>query len=129
MVEAISVHYIRIYADETGESRFEEVELPTGRLNSPVSSTVFEATEQLPVKGAAFRRVVKEMPDGEPHCAPRRQFIVHLSGNVEVETSTGEKRLFPPGSVLLAEDTEGRGHVTRNLGPGARTYLQIPLES
>lgn len=121
------MHYIRLYADAAGDSRFEEVELPTSHINSPVSSTVFEATEQLPIKGAAFRRVIREMPDGEAHCAPRRQFVVHLSGNVEIETSTGEKRLFPPGSVLLAEDTEGHGHITRNLGPGMRTYLQIPL--
>jgi quercetin dioxygenase-like cupin family protein len=123
------VHYVRLYADESGESRFEDVELPTSHLKSPVSSTVFEATDPLPLKNAAFRRVISEVADGEPHCAPRPQFIVHLSGNVEVETSTGEKRLFAPGSVLLAEDTTGRGHVTRNLGPGMRTYLQIPLES
>jgi len=122
------MHYVRLYADELGDSQFEDVELPTSHLQSPVSSTVFEATDPLQVKGAAFRRVVREMPDGEPHVAPRRQFIVHLEGNVEVETSGGVKRIFGPGAVLLAEDTTGRGHITRNLGPGMRVYLQVPLE-
>ena len=122
------MHYVRLFADADGESRFEEVELPTSALASPVSSTVFEATEPLPVKGAAFRRVVSEVPDGEPHRAPRRQFIVHLEGNVEIETSRGEKRRFTPGMVVLVEDVTGKGHVTRNLGPGMRVYLQIPLE-
>lgn len=122
------MHYVRLYADELGDSQFEDIELPTSHLQSPVSSTVFEATDPLSVKGAAFRRVIKEMPDGEPHVAPRRQFIVHLEGNVEVETSRGEKRVFGPGAVLLAEDTTGQGHITRNLGPGMRVYLQIPLE-
>jgi len=122
------MHYVRLYADEQGSSHFEDVELPTSHLQSPVSSTVFEATDPLPVKGAAFRRVVREMPDGEPHCAPRRQFIVHLEGNVEIVTSGGDRRVFGPGAVLLAEDTTGLGHVTRNLGPGMRVYLQIPLD-
>jgi hypothetical protein len=122
------MHYLRLYADEAGESHFEEIELPTKPLRSPVSRTVFAATDPLPVRGAAFRRVVEEGGDGEPHVAPRRQLIVHLAGDVEIVTSDGERRRVGPGSVVLAEDTTGRGHTTRSLGPGPREYLQIPLD-
>jgi hypothetical protein len=121
-------HYVRIFADADGQSHFEDVTLPTGELKSPVSSTVFQATDPIPFKGGAFRRVVHEVPEGEPHCAPRRQFVVHLAGMVEVEASDGEVRRFGPGSVLLADDLTGVGHITRNLGPGQRAYLQIPLD-
>ena len=123
-----TVHYLRLYADEAGESHFEEIELPTKRLKSPVSPAVFAATDPLPVRGAAFRRVVEEVPDGQPHCAPRRQLIVHLAGEVEIVTSDGERRVMGPGSVVLAEDLTGRGHVTRTLSGGPRAYLQIPLD-
>jgi hypothetical protein len=122
------MHYVRLYADDNGESHFEEVELPTNELRSPVSPTVFQASEALPIKGGAFRRVLKENPGDDAHVAPRRQFVVMLRGQIEVETSLGEVRTFGPGDVLLAEDTTGRGHLTRNVGTEMRTYLQIPLE-
>lgn len=122
------MHYVRLYADEKGESRFEEVELPTTELKGPVSPTVFQVSETVPLKGGAFRRVLKENPGEEAHVAPRRQFVIMLTGRVEIETSLGEVRTFGPGDVLLAEDTTGRGHFTRNLGPDVRTYLQVPLE-
>lgn len=122
------MHYVRLYADETGESHFEEVELPTSELRSPVSPAVFQATEALPLKGGAFRRVLKENPGEDAHVAPRRQFLVMLRGRIEVETSLGEVRSFGAGDVLLVEDTTGRGHLTRNIGTEVRSYLQIPLE-
>ena len=61
-----------------------------------------------------------------PHNAPRRQFIVHLEGAVEVEASDGERRRFGPGDVVLVEDLEGRGHVTRWVGEGPRRTLFLP---
>jgi len=36
-----------------------------------------------------------------------------LSGEWEVTASDGETQTFGVGSVLLAEDTEGRGHTSR----------------
>jgi hypothetical protein len=47
------------------------------------------------------------------YTAPTRQFAVALSGTVEYETSDGEIRRQAPGSVVLVEDTQGRGHITR----------------
>jgi hypothetical protein len=37
---------------------------------------------------------------------------------VEFETSDGEKRRCEPGAVALAEDTFGKGHITRGAGEG-----------
>ena len=41
------------------------------------------------------------------HTAPRRQFIVNLDGDVEIEVSSGEKRVIPRGEVFFVEDTTG----------------------
>ncbi len=50
------------------------------------------------------------------HRAPALQFILMLTGEIEIETGTGERRRFLPGEVLCVEDTTGRGHRTRNTG-------------
>jgi hypothetical protein len=37
---------------------------------------------------------------------------VYLSGEGEIEASDGEMRALGPGTILLAEDTTGKGHIT-----------------
>ena len=60
------------------------------------------------------------------HCAPRRQLIVLLDGEIEVEVTSGEKRRFVGGDVILVEDTTGTGHRTRTLNQGPRRSLFLP---
>ncbi len=52
------------------------------------------------------------------HNAPQPQYIVYLEGKVEVEVSSGEKKIFNPGDVLFATDLKGKGHITRTLTNG-----------
>ncbi len=80
-----------------------------------------------PADSASFRYVVREAATEHPHNTPRRQFIVMLSGACEVEASDGERRTLGPGSVLLLEDTDGIGHITRRVGDEDRLTLVIPL--
>lgn len=58
--------------------------------------------------------------------APRRQFVITLSGCGEIECGDGSRRRFGPGDILLAEDTTGQGHITREVG-GPRRGIFIPL--
>lgn len=109
--------FVRIYSGEDGQSHFEELELPTGPVGrSPVQAAT----------GISFRR-------SEPgdfmdwHNAPRRQYVITLSGQVEIGIGDGTVRRLGPGDVLLAEDLTGRGHTTRNVGDGPRVSVAIPL--
>ena len=61
------------------------------------------------------------------HNAPDRQYIVLLEGGVEIETSLGKKRTFETGSILLVEDTTGKGHKTKNIEPKLRKSIFIKL--
>lgn len=112
----------RIYADEDGESRFEEFEIDLdeageiGRLSQPY-----------PVESVVFRQNPPDY-DYDWHCAPRRQYIVLLDGTIEIEVSSGETRHFTGGEILLVEDTTGRGHRTRNVDKNVRHSLFIPLQ-
>lgn len=63
----------------------------------------------------------------EEHPAPRRQLVVVVDGEFEIATTDGETRTFTPGTVLLIEDTTGRGHVTTVRSPGPATFMAIPL--
>jgi hypothetical protein len=83
-------------------------------------------TSPIAADGVVFVDVPEDLRETEPHRAPRRQFIVAVSGTFEVETSDGEVRQFAPGSVVLVEDTDGIGHISRVSAPPAR-FLMIPL--
>jgi quercetin dioxygenase-like cupin family protein len=47
------------------------------------------------------------------HPATARNIFFVLSGEWEVSASDGEARRFGAGSVLLVEDTTGKGHSSR----------------
>ena len=108
----------RLYSDAQGETHTETVMMDVGASNgfSPTGT-------------AYFSRFAADM-DLDWHPAPRRQFIITLSGSgFEVETSDGSVVQLRPGSVLLAEDTnpEHRGHQSRALG-GETSVMIVPVE-
>lgn len=116
------MNIVRIYTGADGESHFEDVSVdlrdmgPMGRI-----SDLWKG------KGVMFREVSGNY-DLDFHTAPRRQFVVNLTGSVDIEIGDGTVRRMGPGSILLAEDTTGRGHRSRNVGGEPRTCLFLPLE-
>jgi len=109
----------RVYTGEDGRSHFEEIDVPLAESRYGSLSGLYAA------EGVIFR----ETPVGgelDFHNAPRRQFVVTLSGAVEIECGDGSKRRLGAGGILLADDTDGQGHITRDL-EGPRRSLFIPL--
>ncbi len=113
--------YFRIYSDPHGESHFEDVDIALDEHSGGSDiSTLYPAT------GVIFRRSpADQLLDWHP--APRRQFVITLSGEAEVEASDGEVRRIGPGTIMLAEDVTGKGHITRGVGTQERVSLFIPL--
>ena len=71
----------------------------------------------------------RETPAGveqDFHNAPRRQFVITLSGAAEIECGDGTVRRLGPGDILLADDLTGQGHITRDV-EGPRHTLILPL--
>lgn len=110
----------RVYADENGESRFDEV-----FYSLTDAGPIGHLSQNVQVKQLQFRKVPAGYND--LHNAPQRQYVVLLDGGVEIETSTGEKRAFQPGEILLMEDTTGKGHRSSNLEQKERSSLFIIL--
>ncbi|MEO8049196.1 MAG: hypothetical protein ABI833_02160 [Acidobacteriota bacterium] len=61
------------------------------------------------------------------HRAPRRQYVITLSGHGELEVAGGKKIPVGPGQIDLVEDTTGKGHITRVTGTEDRITLQLRL--
>ena len=112
----------RLYTGDDGESHFEEIDIPLtdsgeiGALSEP-----FKAT------GIIFRETSGDY-DYAWHNAPTRQFILMLEGKVEIEVGSGEKRVFCDGDILLAEDTTGRGHISRAIDSQPRRSVFVTLD-
>ncbi|RZK11783.1 MAG: hypothetical protein EOO46_05560 [Flavobacterium sp.] len=115
------IQITRIYSDADGESYFEDFEVPL-KDNGDIG---FLSEEEI-AKAVVFREVAPSC-DYDFHTAPGRQYIVLLDGGVEIETSSGKKRSFPTGSILLMEDTTGKGHRTKNLKQEIRKSIFIKL--
>jgi quercetin dioxygenase-like cupin family protein len=109
----------RVYADPSGESRFEDISIPL----TP-AGTIGYLSEKHKVENIVFRKVLPGY-DYDFHTAPARQYIILLDGEIEIETSLGEKRIFKGGDTLLVEDTTGKGHKTKNLLPIERSSIFI----
>jgi len=104
--------YITLFSGSDNKSYFKE-ETPDYDNTQPLGTY----SKRIQVKGMMFR-MFKEGATYDWHTAPQPQFIIYLEGEVEVEASGGEKRVFKQGDVLFATDTTGKGHITRTLTPG-----------
>jgi hypothetical protein len=98
---------VRIYTKPSGESAIEVRQIPMTGGDRPMSPTFHG--------GAMFFRDTPEGHVQSFHNAPRRQLIFLTSGILEVESSEGARYVCRPGDLIFAEDTKGRGHITRSL--------------
>jgi hypothetical protein len=74
--------------------------------------------------------VLRRSPPGrvnDYHTASRRQYIVTLSGHAELVLSGGQTLKVGPGDIELAEDTTGKGHITKTVGTEDRISIAIPV--
>ncbi|MGN6297049.1 MAG: hypothetical protein ACTHM7_09740 [Ginsengibacter sp.] len=111
----------RIYSDGEGDSHFENITIPLTDAGS-----IGKLSTGIAAKEIIFREVAPSY-DYDFHTAPQKQYIILLDGEIEIETSLGDKRTFKSGEVLLVEDTTGKGHKTRNLQPIQRKSVFITL--
>ena len=61
------------------------------------------------------------------HTASRRQYVITLSGHAELVLSGGQTIQVGPGSIELAEDLTGKGHITRTIGTEDRIAIIVPV--
>ena len=107
----------RFFTGQDGLTHAEEIEVkfPGGGAYNLLTNS-----------GAQLRRT----PPGREldyHTASRRQYVITLSGHAELVLSGGQTLQVGPGSIELAEDLTGKGHITRTVGTEDRVVILIPV--
>lgn len=107
--------YIRLFADKAGDSHFEDVDVEMSLVDISPPTPPLDVSAPMATSGVAFLHTPVGWY-GEPHPVQGRIFLIYLAGEMEATVSDGETRRFGPGSVVLVEDTTGKGHSSRVLG-------------
>ena len=103
------MRYARLFADDNGESHFEDVDIELSPSDYVQSAAPLDLSATFPANHAGFMRA----PAGwssDFHVSSARNLFFVLTGEWEVTASDGESRRFEVGSALLVEDTTGQGH-------------------
>ncbi len=127
-VRVQEAEFVRLVARDDGESHFEDVQMTLLPVDfAPPAAPLNVAA----IAGAERCSFVGAFPDWhgeESHPSPYRQFFCTMSGTYEITASDGEKRQFPTGSLLLLEDTSGKGHSTRVISEDDVLILAVVLK-
>ncbi len=95
----------RMYTDAQGKARWEAIDLD----KMPGWTKGLDATNiRFGVRAPG--------PTQDWHPAPQRQFVIILSGQLEIGFEDGSTRVFGAGDARLMEDLTGKGHTTTAVG-------------
>ena len=106
----------RLYTGNDGQSHIENVDLgghPDLKSLRPTTGIMFQ--ESTPGNFIDW------------HPAPRRQYVISLSGELEIGLGDGSLHRFGAGDARLVEDTTGQGHTTRVVSSGPSITAVVPL--
>jgi hypothetical protein len=122
------INITRIYSDADGGSHFSQMTITFTLIDYAPPAPPISVSAVMDAENVS---IISSPPGwfGDWHPAPRRQFIIVLSGELEVEVSDGEKRRFGPGAICLVEDTIGDGHAS-HVTSKVRSYVAVvPLSN
>jgi hypothetical protein len=120
----IRLSYTRVYATPDGASHFEDIAVPMAPVVDVTGIPLVDVATTEQVSALRFSRLEAGWKT-DWHPAPRRQFILALTGAIEVTVTDGEARCFGPGSVFLIEDTTGTGHKSRAVGSEDCVFVTV----
>lgn len=123
------MRYFRLYSGDDGESHFKDVEIDLALTEYAPPAPPLGLSSFTPATQFGFMNA----PAGwssDWHAVLVRSVFFVLSGEWEVTASDGESRRFPQGSILLVEDTEGKGHSSRVVSEidSLAAMVELPAE-
>src|SRR5262245_13226424 len=104
-----AMQIIHLHTGADGRSHLADVRLRTTAREDGTGSELSAA-----VQGVALREVPRGW-SSDFHNAPRRQLVIQLTGTGELVCGDGTTRVVGPGDLVLADDTTGEGHVSREI--------------
>lgn len=120
--------FTRIVTDTAGGSAFEDGEIPLEtQLVAEDAPPVLVGSVPATAAAVYVRGGISDSgPHPISHPAPRKQWVVILTGAIEIEVTDGSRRTFGPGDLIHAEDTDSTGHITTRAGDGPAEAPFLP---
>lgn len=107
----------RMYADENGDTTWQPIDLNEHK----------DWLQGFAAKDIRFGiRPPNVTQDWHP--APARQFVIVLSGQLQITYVDGTKRVFGPGEARLMDNITGKGHQTMAIGDEPCITATVVLE-
>jgi hypothetical protein len=106
----------RLFTNNQGLSQLEAID-----LSKTPAWTVEQATTSIIFRKAPIGHFI------DYHPAPRRQFVIILSGQLEIGLKDGSLHVFGPGDARLVEDITGSGHTTATYGYEPCITVTVPI--
>jgi len=116
--------YIRLFADDDGESHFADVEIEFTDVEYTASAPPLGLSPMFPATHFGFMNAPAGW-ESDWHPSSARNFFVVVNGEWEVTASDGETRRFGPQSLLLVEDMTGKGHKSRVVSDSIAAMIQL----
>lgn len=106
------MHFVRIAVDEAGETHFQDDTLDFSETDYRPPAPPLLVTHAHESSAIQFVHLPAGW-HGQSFTVPIKQFLVCVSGEMEITVSDGERRNFKAGDIVLMEDTHGsKGHST-----------------
>lgn len=116
--------YIRLFAGDDGESHFQDFEVKFTGTEYTLSAPPLGLSPMLPATQFGFMNAPAGW-ESDWHPSSARNFFLVINGEWEVTASDGETRRFTEGSLLLVEDTTGKGHKSRVLSDSIAAMVEL----
>jgi quercetin dioxygenase-like cupin family protein len=111
----MNLKYVKIYADENRETHFQDMEIPLKDADYAPPAPPIAVS---PHENATGVCAIGFLPGwfGDFHPAPKHQWMMIMSGTLEIGVSDGEKRQLSAGTIAFLEEAGSKGHSTRVIG-------------
>ena len=116
--------HIRLFADDAGASHFEDAEVEFTDNDYTSSAPPLGLSSITPAAQFRFMNAPAGW-ESDWHRSGARNFFIVIKGEWEVTASDGETRRFGPQSLLLVEDTTGKGHKSRVVADSIAAMVQL----
>jgi mannose-6-phosphate isomerase-like protein (cupin superfamily) len=120
----LAFRLVRMYCGPGGHTAFADLGLP-GPAVAAEESTPSLVLGPVPATTVNVIELLERRPKLDLHPPPRRQWVIILRGAMQISTTAGQRRRFGPGDCLLAEDMQGKGHWTEDVGEERLVTLNI----
>jgi hypothetical protein len=115
---------IEIFADETGETHFRKTDVAMDLHDFAPPSQPIRISAEMESTSSLFL-IAPPGWDEEFHPTPRKQLAVMLGGAATISASDGETIEVRPGSFILLNDQDSKGHLTRVSGEENGSFLLV----